>query len=354
MEECECICEECTSLGKHLRVGCPTQTLVTLRAVGRNRKVVRELSPICVRDKLVDRLITRCNLTALEVACDRCYGDRLYGLDCNLVSSCNRNKTVAEECAAGVIAHVAVALCKRVSQNHTSLGHTQILTVAATLGTVHTSALCTITVVEQLRRKASKCRTLLCLEYKRRNSSAVLTEVDNQSLASLNCHRLALRKLLGDNNLTVLVLLCVLNILPSISLYGSQREVFTKINLRTLRRKNLASELRIYLGCSKALGNLKSHLLASIILLAIEDCSVLHWTCYASLPILKVCSVQFLCAIGKSKLQNTTERRFLTIHTLLSASGYNLVSPPARRNLCRENIFGIGRSLERICNVIGK
>ena len=112
-------------------------------------------------------------------------------------------------------------------------------------------------------------------------------------------------------------------------------------------------ELLVLLWSRELVGNLIAHLLACVILLAIEDSRVLHRACNARLPVLKVGTVELLRAVGIGKLQHATESTLCAPHTMLVRS-HNLIAPPAWSNLRRKLILGIGSLIEGVGKVISK
>ena len=70
VEESVGVGEERACLRKNLRVCGPSETLVSLRAVGGDGKVVRTLSPDSVGNQLVDKGVTGCERARFKFFCD--------------------------------------------------------------------------------------------------------------------------------------------------------------------------------------------------------------------------------------------------------------------------------------------
>ena len=126
MKEAVRVGEESACLGKDLCVGRPTEAFITLWAVGRNRKIVRALSPNCVGDEFVDVGAACLDSTCLHFLRDRSHGNRLNRADCDIIRCCYRYETIAEEGASGdegdkaVFGQTsAVAMSKRIVKLHT-------------------------------------------------------------------------------------------------------------------------------------------------------------------------------------------------------------------------------------------
>ena len=56
-------------------------------------------------------------------------------------------------------------------------------------------------------------------------------------------------------------------------------------------------------------------------------------------PVFRVGTVNFLCPIGVGQFENTPEGGFLPDHPFMSTGGYDLVSPPSRCYLYREDVL---------------
>ena len=90
---CHPFCEKPVCVGKperrgskHLRVASPAHSLVSLRTVGRNRKVVGVHSPSGVLDEAVHVVIVCRNRTALHRLRNRSHRNRPHGINLNRTS----------------------------------------------------------------------------------------------------------------------------------------------------------------------------------------------------------------------------------------------------------------------------
>ena len=115
----------------------------------------------------------------------------------------------------------------------------------ATLRAIHATAVGAIAIVKQLARKASELGALGSLEQERRHCSAVLTEVNHESLARTDNQLLTGLEFLGYYHLTVGVACSAGYALPQISFLRSQSNVVAHIYLSTVRRQNLAIEFGV-------------------------------------------------------------------------------------------------------------
>ena len=163
-EEIVRIGKERTRLGKHLSIGSPTKALIALWTVGRHREIVRKLSPIGVCNKFIDKLVTSGNFTNLQFLFDRCHRDRLHALKFDCTRSCNIEVAVAEKRIARIICNKVSVVTEGVNCTNTILLTSYIAVVAASLGTINQTILSTITIVENLSRKACQNSTLYGLE----------------------------------------------------------------------------------------------------------------------------------------------------------------------------------------------
>ena len=79
-----------------------------------------------------------------------------------------------------------------------------------------------------------------------------------------------------------------------------------------------------------------------------------HWAGNSGFPVFKVSTVALLASVRKSQFQNTAEGTFLAYHTVMSSGGYDFVTPPSRRHLYGEHVFGVWFGTDDICNIIGE
>ena len=191
MEEVACIGKEGTRLGEYLSVGSPSQTLVALWAVSRHRQIVGPLSPKCIGYQLIDQWIASGDMSYLHVLGNGCDGDGAYALNLYLIGGCDGYQTVTEEGVRGTIGLGLLCSCKGIGEIHAQVGNAKVETVRTSLRTIHTAALGSVAVVEQLRHGTGEHGTLFGLEDEVGYSSTVLTEIYHEGLAWTHGHGLA-------------------------------------------------------------------------------------------------------------------------------------------------------------------
>ena len=280
MEEVACIGKEGTRLGEHLSVGSPSQTLVALWAVSRHRQIVGPLSPKCIGYQLIDKWIASGDMSYLHVLGNGCDGDGAYALNLYLIGGCDGYQSVTEEGVRGTIGLGLLCSCKGIGEVHAQVGNAKVETVRTSLRTIHTAALGSVAVVEQLRYGTGEHGTLFGLEDEVGYSSTVLTEVHHEGLAWTHGHGLALSKLLLDDYRTICLLALACYTLPCVCLDGQEGQIFTLVYLGTIRGENLAIELIVQFGCGKLLGCIISREHTGIVLFSVEDGSMCNGTCH--------------------------------------------------------------------------
>ena len=182
MEEAVGIGEERSRLGKHLRVGHPSEAFVALWAIGGHREIVGTLSPKRVGDELVDVFVARCYRARLHVLRYRRDGNGAYAADDNLVGSRYGGIAIAEEGVARRIGNVVGIVGKGIDQAEVMVMSAQVAAMDTSLRAVHTTAFGTVAVVQNLAWQTGQHGAALGFEYKRRHGGAVLAEVDHQRL----------------------------------------------------------------------------------------------------------------------------------------------------------------------------
>ena len=152
MEELTGVGKEGTRLGEHLRISRPTQALITLRTVRRHGEIVGPLAPKGICDESVDRWVARRDRTDLYLLGDRGDGNGLERFNAHLIRRRDGDEAVAIEGTCRMVSDIVFAARKSVVEQHTDLRDTQVQAVATALGSIHTPALGTIAIVEQLSR----------------------------------------------------------------------------------------------------------------------------------------------------------------------------------------------------------
>ena len=164
MHEASCVGEECTGFSEDLCIRSPAKSLIALRTVSRNRQIVGIHSPQRIRNELIDQSVTGNDPSGFLFSRNRCDRDRLNRLDHHLFCRSYAHITVSEERASWSIFHIFPATGERIFQKHEIITHTEILPVTASFRAIHATRFCTISVIQDLRRKTSKNSSLSCLE----------------------------------------------------------------------------------------------------------------------------------------------------------------------------------------------
>ena len=92
--------------------------------------------------------------------------------------------------------------------------------------------------------------------------------------------------------------------------------------------------------------------LAGIILLAVENRSMLHRSGNSGLPSDSVSSESFHCAVGISHFQDASEGALLSIHSIMICRCDDLVRPPSRSDLCGKGVNLVLIRIESFGNVV--
>ena len=254
MEEAVGIGEERSRLGKHLRVGHPSEAFVALWAIGGHREIVGTLSPERVGDELVDVFVARCYRARLHVLRYRRDGNGAYAADDHLVGSRYGGIAIAEEGVARGIVHKVVPSGKGIDETEVMVEGAQVAAVDTALRTVHTTAFGTIAIVQNLARQTGQHGSFLGFEDERRHGGAVLAEVDHQRLTrpyhdgGVNC---IFTLYDYPAMLHVFFLFCLLgidNTLPNVCPHGLQGKVATLIYFCPVGRQYLTGELSVRYG----------------------------------------------------------------------------------------------------------
>ena len=219
-------------------------------------------------------------MSYLQVLGYGCDGDGAYALNLYLIGGCDGYQTVTEEGVTGTIGLGLLCSGKGVSEVHAQVGNAKVETVRTSLRTIHTAALGSVAVVEQLRHGTGEHGTLFGLEDEVGYSSTVLTEVHHEGLARTHGHGLSLSKLLLDDYRTICLLALAGDTLPGVCLDGQEGQIFTLVYLGTIRGENLAIELIVQFGCGKLLGCIISREHTGIVLFSVEDGSMCNRTCH--------------------------------------------------------------------------
>ena len=125
VEETIGIGEERTSLTEHLRVCCPSQSLVALRTVGRNAQIVGAHSPNGVRDKLVHKVVTRGDISCFHFGRDAADRHGLYVFYRDFIGGGDVEVAVAKERLTRGVVYGFLAIGKSVIQSDTLVVNAQ-------------------------------------------------------------------------------------------------------------------------------------------------------------------------------------------------------------------------------------
>ena len=243
---------------------------------------------------------------------------------------------------------------KGIVEYHTSFRDAEVQAMHATFRTIHTTALGSVTIVQELGRETSQGSTFGSLEHKRRHTGTILSEIYNQSFTRLENHFFTLCIFLTNNYLAVCILCSSFYTLPKISLDRRQSQILTEIDFSSGRRKNFALELGIQFRCLHAFYGSITHRFTSIVGFTIEDSRMLHRTGDTSFPVFQIGTIELLATIGIGEFQHTTEGTLLAQESFMTMRSNNLVGPPTRSDLCRELVFGTCLGLEGIGYIVSE
>ena len=209
----------------------------------------------------------------------------------------------------------------------------------AALGAVHPAALRAVAVIEHFRREAAQVRALFRLEDEGRDGGGILAEIDDQGLAGMEPHRLALCKILDFDDLPVVFLIRSLDVAPGIGRDGCKGEIRTEINLRARRRKDFAGELGVLLRRGEHAPVDVSRKFSRIVGLAVKDAGMQDRAGHPGLPVHGVRAVILLRPVAKREFHDAPESALPADHPRMFAGRHDLVRPPARRDLDGELVL---------------
>ena len=189
-EETVGVGKEGSRLGKHLRVGHPSQALVALWAIGGHRQIVGTLSPKCIRNQFVHQFVARSDFADLQVLGNRGHWNRLDAVDDHIVGHCDRDQTITKEREMRIPFGRILGIGKCIVNSHACIGNTQVLAMHTALGTIHATALQTIAIVQQFRGNAGELCSTLGIKHKGGHGRAILAEVYHKMLTWVYNHRL--------------------------------------------------------------------------------------------------------------------------------------------------------------------
>ena len=235
-----------------------------------------------------------------------------------------------------------------------ALGDAQVEAMHAALGTVHAAAQGAVAVVEQFTGEAGQDCTGWGSEGKRRDGSAVLSEIDHQLLARLQRNGLTWGEVAHTVHLAVCLVGLSAHAAPGIALHGLQCQVVAQVDLGTLAGEDAAAELVVLLGSGEQFGRLITRLHACVITFAIVDACQLYGTCDASLPMLKVGAKTLCGAVAVGQFEHGTECRLLAQHSFGATGGDDLVGPPAWGDFGSKHVLGSCIGAEGIGHVVGE
>ena len=222
---------------------------------------------------------------------------------------------------------------------HEVIRNTEIPPVGAAFRTVHTAAFGSVSVIENLGRIAGEDCAFLGLEDERGDSGAVLSEINDEGLSRGNDHLLSGSELAGDLHLAVFSVLGSFRTVPVVRFDGGEGYVPAEVHLSSLGGEDFSLEFGVDFRGGEFLRSHESERNPGVIFLTVENSRMEDGTGNAGFPVFRVGTVHFLCAIGVGQFENTPEGGFLSDHPLMSTGGYDLVSPPSRCYLYREDVL---------------
>ena len=217
-----------------------------MRTIRRHGKVIGALPPQGIGYQLVHHLVSRGDSPYFHLLGDRGNGNGFNLFNRHLIGSGDGDKTVAKEGASWTISGIAGRVRERISQYHPGIRYPEVQAMHAPFRAIHPAALGAVAIIQQLGREAFQHRALLRVEHERRNTGAVLTEIDYQLLARLYSHRLPGLIFLFHDDFSVSLVTLIRNAFPHVSLHGSEGQVVAEINLGTVRGHQLALELIVH------------------------------------------------------------------------------------------------------------
>ena len=254
----------------------------------------------------------------------------------------------------GPVGNEALGSGESVVDPDSPVGDTQVGTVAAAFGAVHSASFGSVAVIEKLGRKACKHSPFLCLEHERRNCRGVLPEVHHKGFSRTDNHFLTGSVFLGNHHFTIFLIAGAFDVLPDVGLCRLEGYVLAHVDFSTFRGKDIAGELGVLLWSRKFLGGVKSKGYSSVEFLTIKDGSMLDRACDSSLPVFEVGAVKLSRSICKSEFDDSAESAFLSDHSVMASGSDYLVGPPSGSDMCGQYIHASGIGLEGICNVVSK
>ena len=235
-----------------------------------------------------------------------------------------------------------------------ALGDAQVEAMHAALGTVHAAAQGAVAVVEQFTGEAGQDCAGWGSEGKRRDGSAVLSEIDHQLLARLQRNGLTWGEVAHTVHLAVCLVGLSAHAAPGIALHGLQCQVVAQVDLGTLAGEDAAAELVVLLGSSEQFGCLVAWFHACVVAFAIIDACQLHGSCDASLPMLKVGAKALCGAVAVGQFEHGTKCRLLAQHSFGATGGDDLVGPPAWGDFGSKDILGSCICAEGVGHIVGE
>ena len=125
------------------------------------------------------------------------YRDQIGGGDVEIA--------VAKESLARGVVHRFLAVGKGVIQSHALVVDAQVAAMDAAFRPVHTTTFGSVAIVQQFGGQTTESCTLLGFKTERGNRCAVLSEVDDEVLALIDNHSLAVFIFAVDDNFTVCI-----------------------------------------------------------------------------------------------------------------------------------------------------
>ena len=226
--------------------------------------------------------------------------------------------------------------------------------MAAAFRTVHSAAFGAVSIVQDLGRQTGQDRSLSGLEKEFGNRGTVLSEIHHQGFPGIQGHGSVGSIFAGNHHLSKGLFFSTFHLFPDIGLHGREGQVFPQVNFRTVGRQDLSGKLRIHFRLKGKGGEGGLQGLTGIVPLPVKNGSVLHRTAHTGLPGKRIRPEPLAGSVIVQDFQHGPERRFFAQHSFVAAGGHDLVRPPARGNLGRQDIDVAAPLAEHVGDIIGK
>ena len=267
---------ERSCLAEYMRICRPAKTLITLRTICRNRKIVGKLPPIDIRNqaiKLRDACFERSRFHLLG---DRRYRHRHNTAECHITRGRNGKVAITAEAVRRRIRCKTIIFSRSCAEGidkaHTIFRHAKVFAIYASAWAIIAARTLAIGIIEHLTWQARKSSPLSGLEYEEGNRRCILAEIHYKRLASskrkLLCITLRFTNFLDAAENAVA---CTLNTLPDIRFYRPENLIEPAIHFCAIGREYLATKILVYFCRLKILASKKGLLYSGIVCLAAKN-----------------------------------------------------------------------------------